>query len=340
MSSNTFLIDAASRHAVLLQRYSAGLEKEMADAVSGALRDLIGDMSTAEGSQGRIRLEVISNYRSSLTSAEAQLYDELVELAKEEGEFSLDMFEEAINASIEDIDDTVLNTAIENTRVDVIQGQSITIPQMLSQFTAAKSRQMNTIIQDGFTEGLTQDQMVSRLRQVEPMQRRQAASLARTGANAVSSIARYQMAQENSDVLEGYEWVATLDDRTSLICASRDGVVYPFAESSPKPPAHFSCRSTIIPKVDSEFDLLSSVSGERPAVGADGAEQVSGQSTYSGWLRKQPASFQDEALGPARAKLFRQGGLSISKFTNFDGRTYTLDELRALNPMAFEKANL
>jgi SPP1 gp7 family putative phage head morphogenesis protein len=340
LSSNTFLIDAASRHAVLLQRYSAGLEKEMADSVSDALRSLIDDLVRTEGSQSLIRLEVISNYRSNLTSAEAQLYDELIELAKEEGEFSLELFEEAINASIEEIDDAVINTAISSTRINVIQGQSITIPQMLSQFTAAKSRQMNTIIQDGFTEGLTQDQMVSRIRQVEPMQRRQAASLARTGTNAVSSIARYQMAQQNSDVLDGYEWVATLDDRTSLVCASRDGVVYPFAESSPKPPAHFSCRSTIIPKVDPQYDLLSQVSGERPAIGADGVKQVSGKTTYGGWLRKQPASFQDEVLGPDRAKLFRQGGLSIAKFTNYDGRTYTLDELRERHPMAFEKANL
>ncbi|MFW0776347.1 MAG: minor capsid protein [Rickettsiales bacterium] len=340
MSSNTFLIDAASRHAVLLQRYSAGLEKEMADRVSEALRGVISDLATIEGSQGRVRLEVINNYRSSLTSAEAQLYDELIDLVKEEGEFSFELFEEAINASLDAVEDSILESAVDSTRINVIEGQRITIPSMLSQFTEAKARQINTIILDGFTEGLTQDQLISRVRQVEPLQRRQAASLVRTGTNAVSSIARYRTTQENSDVLEGYEWVATLDDRTSLVCASRDGVVYPIAESSPKPPAHFSCRSTIIPKVDPRYDLLSEVKGERPSLGAEGPELVSGQSTYGGWLRKQPASFQNEVLGSDRAKLFRQGGLSIAKFTNFDGRTYTLDELRALHPLAFEKANL
>jgi SPP1 gp7 family putative phage head morphogenesis protein len=497
--------------------------------------------------------------------------------------------------------------------MDIIEGQKITIPQMLSQFTEVKAVQMNRILQDGFTEGLTQDQLISRVREIEPLQRRQAAALVRTGTNSVSSIARYRTAVENSDVLDGYEWVSTLDDRTSLVCASRDGMVYEFTESSPKPPAHWNCvlgdtlitsaigvscatkrifkgkvvtietvsgnkltvtpnhpiltsngwlradlikvghkcvtqaqakgvrsidgdndspfkkaknvfeslgasrhvlsaemevsspdfhgdgvdnevaeiraagnlsgmvdvgiieplskrifnhrdisstnstlqrlcalnpffkgclsslaglmrsarklldflfcgsihsrllllrtiskldsvllkdslngswtdaegvcyspntyaggvflddvfsveisdfcdhvynfrtsdhcfaangiithncRSTIIPKVDPRYNLLSEVKGERPAIGAKGVEQVSGQSTYGGWLRKQPASFQNEALGPDRAKLFRQGGLSIGKFTNFDGRTYTLDELRALHPLAFEKANI
>ncbi len=340
MSSNTFLIDAASRHAALLQRYSAGLEKDMADKVSKALNDAIADLSSAQGNQNRIRLEIINNYRSELTSAEAELYDELVDLMSEESDFTVEMFEEAITKSVRHVADNDLVAALDNTELQVMRGQSITIPQMLSQFSTAKANQINTIIRDGFTQGATQDQLIKELRQVESLQRAQAASLVRTGTNAVSSIARYRTAVENSDVMEGYEWVSTLDNRVSLVCAGRDGNVYPFAESSPKPPAHFSCRSVIIPKVKKEFDLLSSIKGERPAIGADGAEQVSGQSTYGGWLRKQPASFQDEVLGPDRAKLFRQGGLSIAKFTNFDGRTYTLDELRALHPLAFERANL
>lgn len=338
MSSNTFLIDAASRHAALLQRYSAGLESEVAEKVSSAISALIADLSSATGNSGRIRLEVVSNYRSHLTTAEAELYDELLELMGEEAEFSEKLFEEAISADIESPQQ--LDLALDSVRIDVISGQRITIPAMLSQFTEAKANQINRLLQDGFTEGATQDQLISRVREVEPIQRRQAASLVRTATNAVSSIARYQTAIQNQDVLEGYEWVATLDDKTSLVCASRDGVIYPFRESSPKPPAHFSCRSTIIPKVKDEFNLLSRVKGDRPSIGSDGVKQVSGQSTYGGWLRKQSKLFQEEVLGKDRAKLFRQGGLSIGKFTNFDGRTYTLDELRSLHPMAFERAGL
>jgi SPP1 gp7 family putative phage head morphogenesis protein len=212
----------------------------MADAVSEALKGAIADLATVDGSQGRVRLEVIGNYRASLTSAEAQLYDEFIALAQDESQFSVELFEESINAAIDAVDSADMIAAIDGTRMDIIEGQRITIPQMLSQFTEVKAVQMNRILQDGFTEGLTQDQLISRVREIEPLQRRQAAALVRTGTNSVSSIARYRTAVENRDVLEGYEWVSTLDDRTSLVCASRDGMVYEFAESSPKPPAHWN----------------------------------------------------------------------------------------------------
>lgn len=312
----------------------------MADAVSDALSGVVSDIATLEGSQRTLQLTVISNYRAKLTTAEAQLYDELIELAKSEEDFSFELFEEAISASISEVSDELMISAIDSTRLNVIEGQRITIPQMLSQFTEVKSRQINNLLQEGFIQGNTQDQIISKVRQIEPLQRRQAASLVRTGTNAVSSIARYRSAEENRDVLLGYEWVSTLDDKTSNVCMARDGVVYDFAESSPKPPAHFSCRSTIVPKVDPRYNLLSKVDATRPSIGAEGVEQVNAQTTYGGWLRKQPASFQDKVLGPARAKLFRQGGLSVSKFVNYDGDTYTLDQLRALNPLAFERANL
>jgi len=72
---------------------------------------------------------------------------------------------------------------------------------------------------------------------------------------------------------------------------------------------------------------------------------VSGQSNFSGWLRKQPKDFQDEYFsqfpnGKARAKLFRNGGLSMDKFTDNKSIVYTLDELKALEPQAFERANI
>jgi hypothetical protein len=58
--------------------------------------------------------------------------------------------------------------------------------------------------------------------------------------------------------------------------------------------------------------------------------------TYGGWLKKQPASVQDEVLGIERAKLFRSGKLSIGKFTDDTGKVYTLDQLKKLEPLAFE----
>ncbi len=99
-----------------------------------------------------------------------------------------------------------------------------------------------------------------------------------------------------------------------------------------------NCRSTVIPVVKEEF-AIKGVTGERPAVG-DKRGVVSAKSTYGGWLKKQSAEFQDEALGPERAFLFRNGGLRIDQYRDETGRTYTLKQLQRLEPVAFGKAGV
>ena len=145
---------------------------------------------------------------------------------------------------------------------------------------------------------------------------------------------------ENEELMDGYEWVATLDSRTSLICGSRDGIIYSFLATNPRPPAHFSCRSTIVAKVSPKYDLASDVTGNRLSKGASGKKTVSANTNYGSWLKKQPSGFQDEVLGVNRANLFRNGGLSIDKFVDTSGMEYTLDELRKIEPLAFEKVGL
>ena len=65
------------------------------------------------------------------------------------------------------------------------------------------------------------------------------------------------------------------------------------------------------------------------------AGPVSAKTTYNSWLRTQSKEMQDEALGPERAKLFR-GGMNVDKFTDDNGRTLTLDELRAREGITLE----
>ena len=66
--------------------------------------------------------------------------------------------------------------------------------------------------------------------------------------------------------------------------------------------------------------------------------------TYYEWLKTQPTQFQNTALGPTRAKLFKDGGISADEFARLNlGRDFeplTLDEMRAKMPEVFERANL
>ena len=66
--------------------------------------------------------------------------------------------------------------------------------------------------------------------------------------------------------------------------------------------------------------------------------------TYYQWLKRQPAAFQDLAVGPARGKLLRNGGINSERFSELqldrNFQPLTLDEMRQLEPQAFARAGL
>mgnify|MGYP006907835651 FL=1 len=68
---------------------------------------------------------------------------------------------------------------------------------------------------------------------------------------------------------------------------------------------------------------------------------VDNQSYYE-WLKNQPAQYQDKVLGKTRAKLFRDGGMTVERFRALQLDKHftplTLEQMRALEPKAFEKA--
>jgi len=67
--------------------------------------------------------------------------------------------------------------------------------------------------------------------------------------------------------------------------------------------------------------------------------QVSEAETYQTWLKKKSAAFQDEVLGPTRAKLFREG-MDLDRFVDQSGKEYTLAQLRSKDATLFKKAGI
>ena len=348
MSSNDALIDSATRHQVFIQRYSAGQETKAQDVV-GQLVDDINMMladGAAELSKPRLDaliLEIKQLSESRLEDLFESLNQEALEFIEYEAGFTQRMMEDNVEGGIQLPDVSAIQAGVLASVMMVEPRVGYSIREAMSRFGRRKSEQIVQAIKDGVTQGQTTPEIQGSVRSLKRLQQNQSAALVRTIVNHVSIQARNVTISENSNLFDGYEWVATLDARTSLICMSRDGIIYPFGDNpqtSPKPPAHFSCRSTIIPVVKPEFDLASQVKGKRPAKGAKGTTQVNAQTTYEQWLRRQPASFQDSVLGVSRGKLFRQGDLSIGRFVDGQGATLTLDELRQLEPLMFERLNL
>ena len=84
--------------------------------------------------------------------------------------------------------------------------------------------------------------------------------------------------------VEQYEFVATLDSRTSETCREMDGKVLPLSEFKPgitAPPLHCHCRSTTCPYFDDEFTENETRAARDPETGK--TVQVDSKLSYGDW---------------------------------------------------------
>jgi SPP1 gp7 family putative phage head morphogenesis protein len=162
-------------------------------------------------------------------------------------------------------------------------------------------------------------------------------ALVRTSINQVSNSASQQVYEANQDITKKYRYVATLDSRTSSICAALDGQQFEYGKG-PTPPQHFNCRSTTVPVID--YDQLSRDFGfkvEPPAVGKRAAAggMVPANENYGQWLKGQSNKIKADALGPGRVPYFNRlaekygARNAMAKLVRDDGSELTLKQLKA-----------
>lgn len=340
MSANDNLEDAFTRHQVFVQRYARGREREAERYISRLIDGVVNQLGRDDlTNYSRARLDRLLSdlyaYMDEIsTSYSGQIFLDISEFSEYESEFTLNVLEREVNFDFALPAPTQIQAAIYTDVMQLEPTKGYTIRDALAEFSTRKQNQIVQQIRDGVVLGQTIDQVASSITSLAPVQKRQAATLARTITNRVSIKARETTMRANADVVDSYKWVATLDSRTSLICAGRDGQIYKDIDKNPKPPAHFNCRSTITYVVKPQFDLGADIEGERPAIGPNGeVTQVSAETNYQKWLRRQPKAFQDEVLGAGKADLFRKGRVSLDRFVDENGRELTLAELRVLDQM-------
>lgn len=191
-------------------------------------------------------------------------------------------------------------------------------------------------IRIGIAQGESIDKMVRRIRGtkangyrdgVMEVSKRSATAIVRTSVTHVSNHSQMETFLKNSNLIEGWEFLATLDSRTTLPCASNDGKVFPLGEG-PLPPLHPNCRSTITAVTDA-----AELSDKRASV--DGTVKAS---NFEGWLKRQSRERQDAILGKGRANLWRDGRYKLDDFVRNNREVISLDELRASHPTPKAKA--
>ena len=105
------------------------------------------------------------------------------------------------------------------------------------------------------------------------------------------------------------KWVSILDSKTTAYCRGQSGKIYRAGEVPNPPPAHWGCRSTLVPFFPDQ--------GEP------------NEPTYSDWLRKQSRDKVEDILGKRKAAMFLDEGVALDRFTDREGRELTIKQLAA-----------
>ena len=144
---------------------------------------------------------------------------------------------------------------------------------------------LNTDLPRHFAAGSSIDTMTRELSKKLDVNYNSAVRLVRTEVNYISNQSTMD-SYTNSGVVDEYQILATLDNRTSDICRSMDGKVFKVKDSQVgvnTPPFHVRCRTTTIPYLqDEDYEDL-----ERAARGSDGKTYyVPADITYEQWKNK------------------------------------------------------
>ena len=166
-------------------------------------------------------------------------------------------------------------------------------------------------------------------------------TIVRTSVNQVQNQASQAVYAANSKVAPKYEYVATLDSKTTPICQRLDGQQFEY-NKGPTPPQHFNCRSTTVPVVDfkrlqKDYPSLE----EPPATALDTRPSITGRvpqgQAYGDWLLNQDRELQIKTLGSEqKVKFFKtlagkkdsSGQKALRQIIRTDGTEKTIDQIK------------
>jgi SPP1 gp7 family putative phage head morphogenesis protein len=365
MTFNSWLQQESIRHAVDLSHYSNAVVQKIIATLNRSDARLFAELMEAieRGGLDGFSVQRLESMLASVqalnvqafTAVERELTAELqsfveYELSYQRAALAMNPARISIaTVSVEQVYSAAMNRPF----------QGVLLKGALPELGDQRMKAIRRTIAQGFVESKTTDQIVRELRGTRSKgyadglvnrSRRDVQAVVRTALGHFAGVTQDRVMAANSDLIKALMWSATLDVKTTPECRLRDGLLYTPEDHKPighKVPwlagpgrLHWSCRSGQVPVTKSWRELGIDMDEVPEGARASMDGQVPAPTTYLNWLGQQSAARQKEVLGPTRAKLFRDGGLSLADMYTQNGRYLTLDELRARDVEAFGRAGV
>jgi hypothetical protein len=356
---NEALEHAAIDHAHDLHRFSVCVVQRMVAVLNAADRSLTVKLTEALMQLERDSFTVarLESLLASVQALNAQAYAAVLQalqpevrgLAAVEATAQTAAFKAAVPAVVQ------VHFPVAGVTVEQVYAAAMSRPfqgRLLRDWAANLEQSRMALIRNtvraGYVEGQTTAEIIQRIRGTRTLRygdgvlnkpRHELAAVVQTALSHTAQTARQVMTDANADLVKATRWVSTLDTRTSPMCRIRDGLEYtpethkPIGHSVPWGDGpgrlHFNCRSVSVPVLKSWRELGIPANEMSPGTRASMDGQVPAELTYAQWFAKQSAARQEDILGPARYKLFKDGKVSVDAFYTDKGRWLSLAELEA-----------
>ncbi len=339
MSINDDVYSRTLKHRALLTLYEKRLETEILKILAthkARLQTTVLKSGTAN--INRLNRAVAREIRQTYKQIYKEGMSELNKLAGVSARFHKSVFNQALQNiyKARGLNDTIKVN-------DLIIKSNGTFAQQIASISIQQQRKIKGIVKQGMIDNKPLNKIAKDVGVLGIAQSAvQTRTLVRTAITETSAFIANETYKLNDDVVKGYQYVATLDSRTSLICGRLDGKIYSLDnKSAPKPPQHFNCRSTTIAVLKSANELLVTKNNrlqkrkigrlsERRRASING--QVPARLKYSEWLAKQNNDVKLAVLGSQkRVDIFNTGKLKLSQFSNREGKLLSLEKLEQLS---------
>jgi hypothetical protein len=367
-SVNERLRDASIDHALDLAQYSEYVARRMVGLLNRVDADLADELRKAleRLPASSFTVERLERLLGAVRELNTAVYDRIAaamtetvgEFAGVEAEFQGGLLARVVPEPVQ------VHLPIAEVTAEQVRTAALTRPfqgrllrDWYKKLPADRMDVLRNAVRLGYVQGETVKQIVDRVvgtpaarKQDGAFQRarRDLEAVTHTAINHVAAAARDRFFEANDDLIESITWSSVIDLHTSSWCIARSEKRYTVKTHKPightiawlggPGRIHYRCRAAGVPNLKSAAALGLDKLPPRVKASMDGV--IPAETSLPEWIGKQSQERQEQVLGQRRARLVREGGLSVEDLYDRRGQWLTLDTLKERNAAAFERARL